>query len=86
MLKVLIESDLVSYDLPSIDNGYVAWSKSTAPHVGGLETYNLKTGEVLEVLPQYGQQNSKVPNDIYKNYVVWMSWRTGNGDIYGAEI
>ena len=83
-VKTIYESSTDSLQSPSVSNKYVVWSQSSAQHVGGVRGANLKTGEVFEVQPQGPHQNSHTSTSIWKDTAVWMSWRTGNGDIYGA--
>ena len=47
---------------------------------------NRMTGEIVEVSNDGPQQPSPTVPNIWENTVVWMSWHTGNGDIYGATL
>lgn len=96
------ERALISYDLKNgkmellhqgprvgraaISENYLVWGRSTDKHIARVEGMDLKTGEIFEIMPQGPQSNAAVGLSIYKNTVVWMAWRTGNGDIYGAEL
>lgn len=84
--KTVYESSINSLQWPAISNKYVVWSESSAQHVGGVKGYNLKTGEVFEVQAQGPHQNSHTRPSIWNDTAVWQAWRTGNGDIYGAEF
>jgi len=83
-VTTIYESSTDSLQSPSVSNKYVVWSQSSAQHVGGVRGANLKTGEIFEVQPQGPHQNSHTSTSIWKDTAVWMSFRTGNGDIYGA--
>lgn len=85
-VKTIYESTTSTLQSPSVSNRYVVWSESTAQHVGGVQGANLKTGEIFEVQAQGPHQNSHTSTDIWRNMAVWMSFRTGNGDIYGSEF
>lgn len=84
--KTIYESSTDALQYPAISDKYVVWSQSSVQHVGGVMGANLKTGEVFEVQPQGPHQNSHTTPAIWKNTAVWMSFRTGNGDIYGATF
>ena len=85
-VTTIYESSTDSLQSPSVSNKYVVWSQSSAQHVGGVRGANLKTGEIFEVQPQGSHQNSHTSTAIWKDTAVWMSFRTGNGDIYGATF
>lgn len=85
-IETIYESTSNSFLRPAISDKYVVWSESSAQHVNGIKAAYLKTGEVFEVQPQGSHQNSHTVPAIWKNTAVWMSWRTGNGDIYGATF
>ena len=85
-VKTIYESSIDSLQSPAVSDKYVVWSQSSAQHVGGVRGANLRTGEVFEVQPQGSHQNSHTSTSIWKDTAVWMSFRTGNGDIYGATL
>ncbi len=85
-IKTIYESTSTTLQAPAISNRYIVWSESSAQHVNGIKGYDLKRGEVFEVQPQGSHQNSHTIPAIYDNTAVWMSFRTGNGDIYGAKF
>lgn len=71
---------------PSISKRYAVWGKNTTQHVSGVEGIDLRTGQIFEIQEQGPHQNDNLSAIIDDNIVAWMAWRTGNGDIYGAEI
>lgn len=85
-VKTIYDSTTTTLQSPAVSNKYVVWSESSAQHVNGIKGANLKTGEVFEVQPQGPHQNSHTSPSIWKDTAVWMSFRTGNGDIYGASL
>lgn len=85
-VKTIYESTTTTLQWPAVSNRYVVWSESSAQHVNGIKAADLKTGEVFEVQPQGPHQNSHTMPSIWKNTTAWMSFRTGNGDIYGAQF
>lgn len=85
-VKTIYESTASTLQAPVVSNKYAVWSESTAQHVNGIQGANLKTGEVFEIQPQGSHQNSHTVPSIWNNTAVWMSFRTGNGDIYGATL
>ena len=84
--QTIYESITTTLQWPAVSNRYVVWSESSAQHVNGIKVADLKTGEIFEVQPQGPHQNSHTMPSIWKNTAVWMSFRTGNGDIYGAQF
>lgn len=84
--KVLLQTSSYGVSWPAISKDYAIWAKIIEPHVTGVEGINLTTGEIFEVQAPGPQQNSNLSSVIEGNLAAWMSWRTGNGDIYGAYI
>jgi len=84
--KTIYESSTTSLQWPAVSNRYVVWSESSAQHVNGIKAADLKTGEVFEVQPQGPHQNSHTMPSIWRNTATWVSFRTGNGDIYMASF
>ena len=84
--KTIYETTTSAVQYPSVSDKYVVWSESTAQHVGGIQGANLKTGQVFEIQAQGPHQNSHTTTSIWKDTAVWMAWRTGGGDIYGATL
>lgn len=85
-MKTIYESTTSTLQWPAISGKYVIWSESTAQHVNGVKAANLKTGEVFEVQAQGPHQNSHTMPSIWKNVASWMSFRSGNGDIYASRF
>jgi len=84
--KVIYETNTNSLQNPSISNKYVVWSESPSMHVNSVKAADLKTGEVFELQEAGPHQNSHTATSIWKDTAAWMSWRTGNGDIYASVI
>ena len=82
----IYESSTDALNWPAISNKYVVWSQSSSQHVGGVRGAHIGNGEVFEVQEQGPHQNSHTMPAIWKDTTVWQAWRTGNGDIYGAEF
>lgn len=84
--RIVYESTTNTLNNPVISERFVVWSESSAIHVNGVMAADLVTGEVFEVQEQGPHQNSHTSPSIWKNRAVWMSFRTGNGDIYGSIL
>lgn len=84
--RTIYESSTDTLQWPAVSDKYVVWSESSAPNVNGIKAADLKTGEVFEVQPQGPHQNSHTMPSIWKDTAAWMSFRTGNGDIYSASF
>lgn len=83
-VKTLYETNTDSLGAPTISNRYVVWSQSPIQHVNKIMGADLKTGEVFEIQQAGPHQNSHTGSSIWNNTAAWMSFRTGNGDIYGS--
>lgn len=86
VVKTVYESNTETLQWPAISKRYAVWSDSSASHVNGIKAADLKTGEVFEVQVQGSHQNSHTTPSIWRDTAAWMSFRSGNGDIYGAEF
>ncbi len=84
--KVIYETNTNALQYPSISKKYVVWSESPSTHVNSIKAANLKTGEVFVLQETGPHQNSHTTTSIWKDTAAWMSWRTGNGDIYASTI
>lgn len=84
--KVIYETSTNSLQYPSISNGYVVWSESPSTHVNSINAADLRTGEVFAVQEPGPHQNSHTMTSIWNDTAAWMSWRTGNGDIYTSIL
>ncbi|MBU1102752.1 hypothetical protein KJ853_03815 [Patescibacteria group bacterium] len=82
--KVLTDTGGKSY--PRISNKYVAWVDDEGIGTHNIYVYDLKKNNSVQISNDGVQQISPTIPDIWQNTVVWMSWHTGNGDIYGAKI
>ena len=71
---------------PVIANRYIAWVHGRGTGAHDIFVQNRITGEIIEVSNDGPQQPSPTVPDIWEDTVVWMSWHTGNGDIYGATL
>ena len=71
---------------PVIANGYIAWVHGRGIGAHDIFVQNRITGEIIEVSNDGPQQPSPTVPDIWEDTVVWMSWHTGNGDIYSATL
>lgn len=84
--KTIYESTSSAVQWPSISDKYVVWSEAPVAHVNSVKAADLKTGEVFELQEAGPHQNSHTATSIWNDTAVWMSWRTGNGDVYGATL
>jgi hypothetical protein len=84
--KTLLTTSIYDVIWPHISKKYAVWGKSTAPNIAGVEGADLQTGQIFEIQPQGSFQNSNLLPYIEGNFAVWFDWRTGNGDIYAANI
>ena len=84
--KILHRTSEYGITYPAISDRYVIWGKTTSQHVAGVEGIDMITGKVFEIQEQGSHQNGVIAPQLEGNIAAWMSWRTGNGDIYGAAI
>jgi beta propeller repeat protein len=73
-------------DRPALSQKYIVWSESPAQHVNTVKAAEFKTGQIITLQEPGPHQNTVTTPTIYKDTAVWMAWRTGNGDIYKAEM
>lgn len=85
-VKTIYETNTDSLQNPAISGRYIVWSQSPSLNINKVMGADLKTGEIFEVQPLGPHQNSHTMPSIWKNTAVWMSFRTGNGDIYGSVL
>ncbi len=71
-------------DTPRISNQYVAWVEDDGVNAHNIYTYDLDKNIIAQVSDDGPQQPSPTIPDIWQDTIVWMSWHTGNGDIYGS--
>lgn len=84
--KILHQTAEYGITYPAISDRYVIWGKTTSQDIAGVEGIDLISGEVFEIQEQGSHQNGVIVPTIEDNIAAWMSWRTGNGDIYTAII
>ena len=84
--KVIYESDTYKVGRPAVSNKYVTWVNDRGVGAHDIFAQNRITGEIVELSNFGPQQPSPTAPNIHKDTVVWMSWHTGNGDIYGATL
>lgn len=82
--KVLTDSGGKS--LPKIYGRYVTWVDNEGVAAHNIYAYDLILGRVVQISDDRTQQASPTIPDIWGNTIVWMSWHTGNGDIYAARV
>lgn len=85
-IKLLHETDEYYINYPAVSRDYVVWGKSHQQHFAGVEGIDLRTGELFEIQEEGSHQNTNLSPAIWDDTAVWTAWRTGNGDIYGAEL
>ena len=83
MIKSLSTSIL---SWPAISDNFIAWVDNEGVGAHDIFVYNRKTKDIVQVSNDGAQQPSPSIPDIYGDTAVWMSWVTGNGDIYGATF
>jgi beta propeller repeat protein len=84
--KVLYESNIYKVGRPAVSNKYVAWVNNRGIGAHDIFVQNRITDEIIELSNFGPQQPSPTAPNIDKDTVVWMSWHTGNGDVYGATL
>lgn len=71
---------------PVVSNRYAAWVDDRGLGAHDIAVKNLYFGDVELITDNGSQQSSPTLPDIYLNKIVWMSWHTGNGDIYLGNL
>jgi beta propeller repeat protein len=71
---------------PVVADRFIAWVHGRGVGAHDIFVQNRMTGEIVEVSNDGPQQPSPTAPDIWEDTAVWMSWHTGNGDIYGATL
>jgi beta propeller repeat protein len=84
-VSLVFDSPSSGLGVPVISQKYISWIDDRGNNAHDVVVKNRKTGQVVE-LTNNGPQQSSPSLDIDNDVVVWMSWNTGNGDIYGAYL
>lgn len=84
--EIVYESNTENLGVPTLSDQYIAWVNDRGTGAHDIFAYNRKTKEIIEISNDGPQQPSPTIPDIWGNTVVWMSWHTGNGDIYVAKL
>jgi beta propeller repeat protein len=84
--KIIATTSTELFTYPVISQNYIVWVRDRGIGAHDLMVYNRMSGETLNVCANGGQQSSPTIPEIYGDQAVWMSWHTGNGDIYLASF
>jgi hypothetical protein len=84
--KLVHESVTSGLSWPTISRSYIAWVDDEGLGAHDVFAQKRTTGDVVQLNNDGPQEPSPTIPDIWQNTVVWMSWVTGNGDIYGATL
>jgi len=71
---------------PRISNKFITWVQDDGIGAHNIYAYDLKTGQTVQVSNDGPQQPSPTIPSIWRDTIVWMSWHTGNGDVYAAKL
>ena len=71
---------------PRVSQRYVTWVDSEGVGAHNIYAYDLYLGRTVQISDDGAQQISPTIPDIWNDTIVWMSWHTGNGDVYGARV
>ncbi len=83
-IVVQVEGTRLSY--PMVSNQYITWVDNMGSGSHDIYAYSIIGKEIVRLSDFGPQQSSPTIPDIHNNTIVWMSWHTGNGDIYGATL
>lgn len=84
--RVVIEVDETRLSYPMVSNRYITWVDNMGNGSHDVYAYSYAGKEIVRLSDFGPQQSSPTIPDIYNSTIVWMSWHTGNGDIYGAAL
>lgn len=84
--EVVYQSNTSGLASPCISEKYIAWVVDRGVGAHDIFVQNRITKEIIELSNFGPQQPSPTVPNIDNKTVVWMSWHTGNGDIYGALL
>jgi endonuclease YncB( thermonuclease family) len=71
---------------PVVSEEYIVWVHDRGVGAHDVFAQSRLTGGIAELSDDGPQQASPTIPAIWKDTVVWMSWHTGNGDIYGVTL
>lgn len=84
--RVVVEVEGTRLSYPMISNQYITWVDNMGAGAHDIYAYSNVGNKILRLSDFGPQQSSPTIPDLSGNTVVWMSWHTGNGDIYGATL
>jgi len=84
--SLVTSSSTSIFSWPAISNQYIVWVDNEGIGAHDIFAANRQTGDIIQITNEGAQQPSPTIPDIYGNTVVWNSWISGNGDIYGATF
>lgn len=84
--RIVFQTDTRRLNSPRISNKYIVWVDNLDVSAHDIFAYNRKTEEIVRLCDFGPQGPSPTIPDIFQDTVVWMSWHTTNGDIYGSFL
>ncbi len=84
--SIVVEEEGTRLSSPSVSGKYISWVDDMGTDAHDIFVYSRQSGQVVRLSNFGSQQASPTVPDLYSDTVVWMSWHTGNGDIYGAQL